>query len=95
MLSRNLEQCLHKALGFAAERRHEFATLEHLLLALSEDQDGLSVLRACGVNVEKLRIDLSEFLEKEFDVEFQPHEVEEEFLDTIDLMTASVKSKLK
>ena len=66
MLSRNLEQCLHKALGFAAERRHEFATLEHLLLALSEDQDGLSVLRACGVNVEKLRIDLSEFLEKEF-----------------------------
>ena len=68
MLSRNLEQCLHKALGFAAERRHEFATLEHLLLALSEDQDGLSVLRACGVNVEKLRIDLSEFLEKEFDV---------------------------
>ena len=68
MLSRNLEQCLHKALAFAAERRHEFATLEHLLLALSEDQDGLSVLRACGVNVEKLRIDLSEFLEKEFDV---------------------------
>ena len=36
-----------------------------------------------------------DFLEKEFDVEFQPHEVEEEFLDTIDLMTASVKSKLK
>ena len=39
MLSRNLEQSLHRALAYANERRHEYATLEHLLLALTEDQD--------------------------------------------------------
>ncbi|MCD8571576.1 MAG: hypothetical protein LRY76_08725 [Alphaproteobacteria bacterium] len=41
MLSRNLEQTLHKALAIANEYRHEFATLEHLLLALTEDQDAM------------------------------------------------------
>ena len=39
MLSPRLEQTLHRALAFANERRHEYATLEHLLLALTEDQD--------------------------------------------------------
>ena len=39
MLSRNLEKSLHRALAHANERRHEYATLEHLLLALTEDQD--------------------------------------------------------
>ena len=47
MLSRNLEKTLHRALANANERRHEYATLEHLLLALTEDQDAMSVLRAC------------------------------------------------
>ena len=46
MLSRNLEQSLHRALALANERRHEYATLEHLLLALTEDQDAVAVLRA-------------------------------------------------
>ena len=63
MLSRNLEQSLHRALALATERNHEFATLEHLLLALTDDQDGISVLRACGVEVEKLRQELSSFIE--------------------------------
>jgi ATP-dependent Clp protease ATP-binding subunit ClpA len=65
MLSRNLEQTLHRALGLANERRHEYATLEHLLLALAEDTDAATVLRACGVDAEKLKRDLSEFLDKD------------------------------
>jgi ATP-dependent Clp protease ATP-binding subunit ClpA len=65
MLSRNLEQTLHRALGLANERRHEYATLEHLLLALADDTDAATVLRACGVDAEKLKRDLSEFLDKD------------------------------
>ncbi|MBU6418623.1 MAG: ATP-dependent Clp protease ATP-binding subunit ClpA [Proteobacteria bacterium] len=65
MLSRNLEQTLHRALSLAAERKHEYATLEHLLLGLVEDPDALTVLRACGVDIEKIKKDLTEFLDKD------------------------------
>ncbi len=65
MLSRNLEQTLHRALGLANDRRHEYATLEHLLLALVDDADAATVLRACGVDGDKLRRDLTEFLDKD------------------------------
>ena len=65
MLSRNLEQTLHRALGLANERRHEYATLEHLLLALTDDTDAAGVLRACGVDGDKLKRDLTEFLDKD------------------------------
>ena len=65
MLSRNLEQTLHRALALATERRHEYATLEHLLLALTDDQDAVAVLRACGVDLDELRRSLSEFIESE------------------------------
>ena len=65
MLSRNLEQTLHRALSFASDRRHEYATLEHLLLGLTDDTDAATVLRACGVDLDKLRSDLSEFLDKD------------------------------
>ncbi len=67
MLSRNLEQSLHRALALATERRHEYATLEHLLLALTEDQDAVPVLRACGVDVSQLRQDLLHFVDNELD----------------------------
>jgi len=63
MLSRNLEQSLHRALAYASERRHEYATLEHLLLSLTEDQDSVAVLRACNVDIERLRRDLIEFVD--------------------------------
>ena len=43
MLSQNLEQSLHRALSLANERHHEYATLEHLLLSLTEDQDAVAV----------------------------------------------------
>ncbi|MFT8353049.1 MAG: ATP-dependent Clp protease ATP-binding subunit ClpA [Gluconobacter japonicus] len=65
MLSRTLEQTLHRALTFAGDRRHEYATLEHLLLALTEDADALTVFRACGIDLEKLRSDLTDFLDKD------------------------------
>ena len=62
--SRSLEKALHRALSFAAERRQEYATLEHLLLSLTEDKDAVSVLRACGVDLEELRDDLTEETER-------------------------------
>ena len=65
MLSRNLEQTLHRSLGLASKRRHEYATLEHLLLGLADDTDASKVLKACGVDLDKLRTDLGEFLDKD------------------------------
>ncbi|MEO5373968.1 MAG: ATP-dependent Clp protease ATP-binding subunit ClpA [Alphaproteobacteria bacterium] len=65
MLSRNLEQSLHRALALASERRHEYATLEHLLLSLADDRDAVAVLRACNINLDRLRSDLTEFLDGE------------------------------
>src|SRR5262252_5823658 len=52
--SRGLEQSLHRALALANERHHEYATLEHLLLALIEDQDAAAVMRACNVELDNL-----------------------------------------
>src|ERR1700676_221004 len=65
--SRSLEQSLHRALAPANERHHEYATLEHLLLALIEDQDAAAVMRACNVDLEKLRRSLIAYLESELD----------------------------
>ncbi|HQT66055.1 MAG: ATP-dependent Clp protease ATP-binding subunit ClpA [Rhodospirillales bacterium 20-60-12] len=65
MLSRNLEATLHRALSHAADRKHEYATLEHLLLSLIDDADAATVLRACGVDLEKLRANAIEFLDKD------------------------------
>ncbi|MBI1273701.1 MAG: ATP-dependent Clp protease ATP-binding subunit ClpA [Alphaproteobacteria bacterium] len=67
MLSRNLERSLHRALALANDRRHEFATLEHMLLALTEDQDAVAVMRACGVNLDRLRSDLAGYLDGELE----------------------------
>ncbi|MCP8939880.1 ATP-dependent Clp protease ATP-binding subunit ClpA [Alsobacter sp. SYSU M60028] len=63
--SRNLEQALHKALALANERHHEYATLEHLLLALVDDQDASAVMRACNVDIEALRRNLTEYVDAE------------------------------
>src|SRR5688572_10921147 len=56
---------LHKALAYANERDQEFATLEHLLLALIDDKDAAAVMRACNVDLEKLKSDLAEYIETE------------------------------
>ena len=65
MLSKYLEQSLHRALGLANDKHHEYATLEHLLFALTDDQDALAVLRACGVDIDKLRADLTGYIDTE------------------------------
>lgn len=65
MLSKNLELSLHKALDYANEQKHEFATLEHLLLALTEDKDAILVFDACGVEVEQLARLLRRHIEEE------------------------------
>ena len=63
MLSKNLEKSLHRAFALAGERRHEYATLEHLLLAMTEDEDATPVLKACGVDIDRLRHDLESFID--------------------------------
>ena len=65
MLSRNLEKTLRRALALANARQHEYATLEHLLMALLDDEDALAVLKACAVEVDRLRGSLNEFLDHE------------------------------
>ncbi len=65
MLSKALEQTLHRALSLAGDRSHEYATLEHLLLALTEDQDAIAVMRACGVDIERLIGSLNEYIDND------------------------------
>lgn len=65
MLSRNLEQTLHRALAIANEKRHEYATLEHLLLALASDQDAMAVLRSCGIDLEDLKASLTHYIDND------------------------------
>ncbi len=61
--STTLEQAIHGALALANARRHELATLEHLLLALIEEPDASRVMRACGVDLDELRTTLTEFID--------------------------------
>ncbi|NLH83636.1 MAG: ATP-dependent Clp protease ATP-binding subunit ClpA, partial [Phyllobacteriaceae bacterium] len=65
--SHSLEKALHHALHLANERRQEYATLEHLLLALLEDQDATAVMRACNVDLDVLRRNLIEYVDTELE----------------------------
>ena len=62
MLSKELEFTLNNAFKQARENRHEFMTAEHLLLAMLDDPIALPILKACGADIEALRVDLVEFL---------------------------------
>jgi ATP-dependent Clp protease ATP-binding subunit ClpA len=64
-LTPSLERALERALNLAAERKHEYATLEHLLLALTEDEDAAEVMTACKLDIEKLRRDLANYLDND------------------------------
>ena len=63
--ARELEQTLHNALGEASRRRHEYATLEHLLVALIDDDHASKVMTACGVNRDELRASVKHYLDNE------------------------------
>jgi len=65
MLSRNLEQTLHRALAIANDKHHEYATLEHLLLALFHDQDAMAVLRSCGIDLDEMSEMLSNYIDND------------------------------
>ena len=63
--SRNLEETLHRAVAYANQRRHEYATLEHLLLSLIDDQEAAGVMRACDVDLAALKKSLVNYLDTE------------------------------
>ncbi|MBK5934630.1 ATP-dependent Clp protease ATP-binding subunit ClpA [Rhodovulum imhoffii] len=63
--SHTLEQAIHAALALANARRHELATLEHLLLALIDEPDAAKVMKACSVDLEELRSTLMAFVDDE------------------------------
>jgi ATP-dependent Clp protease ATP-binding subunit ClpA len=65
--SQGLERALHQALSFANERHHEYATLEHLLLALLDDSDTAAVMKACNVDIEELRKSLTRYIDEELE----------------------------
>jgi ATP-dependent Clp protease ATP-binding subunit ClpA len=65
--SQGLEKALHQALTFANERHHEYATLEHLLLALIDDGDAAAVMRACNVDLDELKQTVITYIDTELD----------------------------
>src|SRR5690606_39482407 len=71
--SSTLEAAIHNALGHANARKHELATLEHLLLALLDEPDAARVMKACGVELEKLRRTIVAFLDEELDARSEEH----------------------
>ena len=77
MIAQELEVSLHMAFVEARQKRHEFITVEHLLLALLDNPSAAETLRACGGNIEQLRIDLTKFI-----VEHTPAVGGEDDIDT-------------
>jgi ATP-dependent Clp protease ATP-binding subunit ClpA len=63
--SRPLEESLHRAVAYANQRKHEYATLEHLLLSLVDDEEAASVMRACDVDLGALRTTLTNYVDTE------------------------------
>jgi len=60
-----LEETIHNALTFASDRRHELATLEHLLLALIDDKDAAAVMTACDVDLKSLKEDVTRYIDED------------------------------
>ncbi|MGV6800391.1 MAG: ATP-dependent Clp protease ATP-binding subunit ClpA [bacterium] len=65
--STNLEKSIHRAIALATARHHELATLEHLLFALIDDPDASAVMRACNVDIELLKQNLTDYLDNDLD----------------------------
>ncbi|HVY90047.1 MAG TPA: dihydroneopterin aldolase [Hyphomonadaceae bacterium] len=64
-LTRNVEQALERSLQLATERKHAYATLEHLLLSLLDDRDAAEVLSGCKVDIDQLRAELVRYLDND------------------------------
>lgn len=65
--SKHLEETLRRALAEAKRRRHEYVTIEHLLFALTEDQDAVAVMKACDIDFGMLKSDLESYLDEVLD----------------------------
>jgi len=65
LLSRPLEQAVQRALAYANQRKHEHATLEHLLLALTGDEDAVAVMKGCKVDLAELKEQLTNYIDNE------------------------------
>ncbi len=63
--SRNLEETLHRAIAYAKQRKHEYATLEHLLLSLADDEDAAAVMKACNVDLAAIKKSVVNYLDTE------------------------------
>ena len=63
--STTLETAIHKSLALAAARKHELATLEHLLVALIDEPEAVNVMKACSVDLKVLKKNLSQYLDEE------------------------------
>jgi ATP-dependent Clp protease ATP-binding subunit ClpA len=63
--SRNLEETLHRAVAYASQRKHEYATLEHLLLSLTDDEDAAAVMKACDVDLVELKKAVTNYIDTE------------------------------
>ncbi|MCZ2204164.1 ATP-dependent Clp protease ATP-binding subunit ClpA [Bartonella sp. A05] len=70
----SLEKVLHRALTIATQAQHEYATLEHLLLALLDDADASSVIHACQVDLEELRERLTNYIQSELNTQIRTGE---------------------
>jgi Glyoxalase superfamily protein/Clp amino terminal domain, pathogenicity island component len=67
LFSRSLESALHRAVAYANQRKHEFATLEHLLLALTDDEDASAVMKGCKVDLAVLKGHLTNYIDNELE----------------------------
>jgi hypothetical protein len=67
LFSRSLESALHRAVAYANQRKHEFATLEHLLLALTGDEDASAVMKGCKVDLAVLKRHLTNYIDNELE----------------------------
>ncbi len=72
MLSKSLEETLRRSMTNASSLKHEFATLEHLMCALLEDQDAIEVLKACSVNIKTLEEDINKYLKEDLNAIITP-----------------------
>ena len=73
MLSEQLEKTIKRAISYANDRQHQYATLEHFLLALLDDKDAANVLKACDINFNNLKSDLVNYLNGELKNIVSPH----------------------
>lgn len=65
MITEDLEKTIKRAISYATDRQHQYATLEHFLLALIDDRDAIKVFKACKINLRNLKTNLTTYIDKE------------------------------